>query len=72
MSAPVTLEPLLPHVQVYLQAGPQDMLNMIATTVAALERAGEDRAADAFARYAQTCTDEDELLELIVSLVTVI
>jgi hypothetical protein len=72
VTAPAGLEPLLPHVQVYLDAGRQDMLTMIDVTVAALERAHEDTAADAFARFAQTCTDEDELRDLIASLITVI
>lgn len=72
MSSLALLEPLFPHVYVYLDATRQDMLSLIDVTVAALERFGEEAGADAFATLARSCADETELHDLIASTVTVI
>lgn len=72
VSAVAALGPLFPTVQVFLDGGRQDMLSLIDVTVAALERVGQEAAADAFSRLALTCVDDAELLDLINSTVTVI
>jgi phosphate uptake regulator len=72
MSITTEPQPLREHVIVHLAAGPQDRLSLITTVVAALERAGDEAAAEAFTELTEYCASDADLLTLIRSTVTTI
>lgn len=67
-----TITPQRPDVVLHLAEGPQDDLALTGRVVEALERAGYDATADAFASIAAECATTDDLLLAISCTVTVL
>lgn len=67
-----TITPQRPDVHLHLAAGPQDDLALTARVVAALERAGYEATATAFASLAEECETTDDLQLLVSCTVTVL
>jgi hypothetical protein len=65
-------EPLFAHVEIYLGGTQPCALELIEGTVAALERASEESGAQMFLARVEGCLTEEQLIQLIRRMVTVI